>query len=82
MSTIHEGLGNVSRFILDNLKTAKQPESVLVQSQQSYIDCLTIKHVELEQLLRKDEAHWVSEQDKARKVATQVSEKIAAMIEE
>ena len=42
---------------------------------------MTFKHVELEQLLRKDEAHWVSAQDKARKAASQVSEKIAAMIE-
>ena len=60
LSTIHERLGNVCNFIRENLKTEAHPENVLVQSQQSYLDCLTIRHVELEQLLRKDEAHWVS----------------------
>ena len=82
MSIIHERLQNVCNFISDNTKTIESPEKVLIQGKQLYLECLRLRNVELlQELLKKDEVHWTTYQENAKKQAAEIGAKISDLVE-
>lgn len=82
MSIIHERLQNVCNFISDNTKTIESPDKVLIQGKQLYLECLRLRNVELlQELLRKDEVHWTTYQESAKKQAAEIGAKISDLVE-
>ena len=58
MMQILERIHNIKTIIKENLSSQENPIGVLTRQEQAYLGCLETKHVQLEELFRKDEAHW------------------------
>ena len=58
MMTIHQFIQHAKDKIIANIKTKRNPNGILVQGSLKYLDCLVIKHEELERLMRSDERNW------------------------
>ena len=74
LSKVHEQLEAVRTKFKANLHTANNYEGLLMQSEQKYLDCLEIKHRELEELLRRDAVHWDLDLEKTKSEAANLQE--------
>ena len=52
-----------------NLKTEQNPDGLLTRQESKYLDCLSIKHSEFENILMQDEAYWAENTELARSEA-------------
>ena len=48
MQEVHEGLSQVRLMIKGNIQSQANPEGLLTRSEAKYLECLELKHVELE----------------------------------
>ena len=67
MIVLQEHLVGIRELIKQNSKSKTIPGGLLTRGEQKYLDCLEIKKVELEELLRSDEAHWAEFQEMSRR---------------
>ena len=66
MAKVLQELEHIKLKFRANLLTDNNQDGLLVQSEQDYIACLEIKHRSLEELLRRDAAHWGLDLEKAK----------------
>jgi len=45
--------------IIAAVKSDDNPDGYLIQTNEKYLDCLTLKIDELEEFFKLDEAHWI-----------------------
>ena len=81
MAIVHEQLDSVRTIVRENTMTKDNPDGALTSAAADYLKCIDMQHVKLEQLLRKDEAHWVQVKKKTDAKQNTVSDKIAALVE-
>jgi len=55
---------------------------VLTRSEEEYLDCLKLEHVELNELLRQDEAIWTENKALIKRQRFEVQDQIKAILEE
>ena len=55
---IHTNVDAVKAIFRGNIRNTGNAKGVFTSKEQEYIDCLLFGHVKLEDLMRKDEAHW------------------------
>ena len=80
MSQIHEGISKVQCVIRANVFNKKNQDGLLTSGEASYLKCLQMQHVQLEEILRKDEAHWAQNQENSKKRAAGIGKKIETII--
>ena len=54
----HTNLEEVKALIKGNIQNTDNPRGTFTGKEQEYLDCLELGHVKLEDLMRRDEAHW------------------------
>ena len=52
------------------------PDGLLPNDEKDYLDCLKIKHIKLEELLKRADAHWVENLKFAREKADKMIEEL------
>ena len=72
---------NLKRKITSNLRTNSNPSGLLIRNEKDYMDCLSISHAALKDLILKDEAHWAENLELAMQQAQELKERIAGEFE-
>ena len=72
MTVVHETLSQVRLIVKGNVKNEANPEGLLTRDEAKYLMCLELKHVELEQLFKQDEAHWAENLLMVRRQAEEI----------
>ena len=81
MAEVHEGLSQVRQMVKGSVQTTANPEGLLTRNEAEYLMCLNLKHVEFEQLLQKDEAHWAQNLLIVKRQAGEIQEQTKAWLE-
>ena len=72
MGVLREHLADIHGLIKENSQSKGNPHCLLTRGEQTYLECLEIKHAKLEELLRSDEAHWAEHLEMSRRKADEV----------
>ena len=67
LQQVQKKLDSIQIRLLENLKRAENPDGVLTEPENAYLDCLQIKKENLDALLERDLAHLQSSLKQARK---------------
>ena len=68
---------DVIRYIIrDNILSDQQESVLLTQGVNEYLDCLELRHAQLNNLFKRDEAHWVDNAKIAKKKAAGIKDKM------
>ena len=77
---INSQIGNINERILalrmlvrENIQSEDSPLGLLRGKEEQYLECLDLKQAALNELLKKDEAHWNLNQEQARQKADEVN---------
>ena len=80
MAKAHEVLDGVRRKIRANILSKENPDGLLTNSQEDYLQCLAMNYRHLEQMFRKDEAVWIKNIELRRKEANEVKKRLQAFL--
>ena len=81
MAIVHENLDSIRTIVKENTLTLQNEDGVLTSDEAEYLKCIEVQHVKLEQLLRKDEAHWANIKKNASTKGKTMSDKLTALLE-
>ena len=76
MQIVQEKLDEVASKIRANIANAHNRDGLLLGAEKDYIDCLKVKHRELEELLSRDEAHWIRQVEITKREAGRVLQEL------
>ena len=79
---MHEQLANIRLKFQANRLTANNQDGLLVQNEMAYLNCLVFDPRPLEELFRKDAAHWDQELERAKQEAVNVQERLRLYLEQ
>ena len=80
MAQIHERVQNVKCIIKENVQSDENLSGVLTREETLYLECIEIKHVQLENLMRQDEAHWAENLEIIKRQAQEIQDEIKTFL--
>ena len=61
-------------MVQGNVRCEANPDGLLTRKEGEYLACLELQHVKLEELMRKDEAHWAENLEMVKRQAGEIHE--------
>ena len=77
----HTNLDEAKALIKSNLQNTDNPKGVFTGEEKEYMDCLQLGHVKLENLIRKDEAHWEENYIMVQRQAQEIQEQFKQLMD-
>ena len=65
-----------------SIKSEENPDGYLVQADNLYLNCLTLKIDELEDLFSQDESHWVDQLQEAKESKEKAQSEIVSLLQQ
>ena len=81
MQKVHGALEDVRQTVRQNIHSQKSGAGFLTQGEAAYLACLELKHVQLEELFRKDEQRLTKNVEFIKRQAEDLKEKVKELLE-
>ena len=78
----HTNLDEAKAIFGAHIQDTQNSKGVFTSKLQEYIDCLLFAHVKLEDLMRKDEAHWEENLVMVKRQAQEIHEQVHQLMEQ